>query len=126
MKFSKLLLWVNCAVFGLYGLAFIFWPQVMSLWVVGVAPAAGSATIDVRATYGGMMLGLGLLFGLLALSTKTVQAGLQGLFIILVLMAASRGLGMWLDGGANTMMLTFLLAEVATAALAVFALRKIK
>lgn len=126
MKFAKAFLWINCAVFGLYAICFIFWPQTISMVVVDSAPELGPAMTDMRATYGGMMLGLALLFGLLAREAKTLKVGLQGVIIVLALMAASRGLGMVIDNDTNTMMVAFLIAEAIGVAVGVLALNRLK
>ena len=126
MKFARVFLWINCAVFGLYAIGFVFWPQAMSLALVDSAPELGPAMTDMRATYGGMMLGMALLFGLLAREEQTLKVGHQGVIIVLALMAASRGLGMVIDHDTNTMMIAFLIAEAIGVAIGVFALNRLK
>ncbi len=63
-------------LFILFGAGFIAAPNALSLLLTGAAPGTPSAVTDMRATYGGTALGLGLFFGLCARNRVTLRAGL--------------------------------------------------
>ena len=114
MLYMKILLWANALVFALYGIAFIFSPEAMSQWSVETVPATASALVDVRATYGGMMVAVGVIFGILAASETTLRVGVWGVFWMMLLMAGSRAYGIIIDGAVNNIIYIYLIAEVLT------------
>ena len=73
-----------------------------------------------RATYGGMSIAFGLTILLLGLRAATVSLALLIIAIVLLAMAATRLLGMALDGSPNGIMLLYLVLEIAGAGLALF------
>jgi len=79
---------------------------------------------DMRATYGGMALGLAFIFGLSAKREESLRLGVQGVLAAMVALAATRMFGMLLDGAPNIFMFVLLLAEVLMAILALLALRQ--
>ena len=124
MKFGRTLVWVNCWLFVGFGLGFVFAPDTLATLITGAAPATPSAMTDMRATYGGMALGLALIFGLCARNEGSVRLGVQGVLAVMVALAVARTLGILLDGAPNTFMFVLLLAEIVMAFLASFALRQ--
>ena len=124
MKFGSTLVWVNCWLFVGFGLGFVFAPDTLATLITGAAPATPSAMTDMRATYGGMALGLALIFGLCARNEGSVRLGVQGVLAVMVALAVARTLGILLDGAPNTFMFVLLLAEIVMAFLASFALRQ--
>lgn len=124
MKFAKTLVWINCWLFVAFGLGFILAPQPLAALLTGATPATASAMIDMRATYGGMALGLAVIFGLCARNEVHVQLGLQGIIAVMGGLAVARMLGMFLDGEPNLFMFLLLAAEVVMGALALVALRR--
>ena len=124
MKFGRTLVWVNCWLFVGFGLGFVFAPDTLATLITGAAPATPSAMTDMRATYGGMALGLALIFGLCARNEGSVRLGVQGVLAVMVALAVARTLGILLDGASNTFMFVLLLAEIVMAFLASFALRQ--
>jgi len=124
MKFAKYLVWVNCALFVAFGLGFTFAPTVLASIVTGSEPASPSAVIDMRATYGGMALGLASLFWLCAKDPQTVYIGVRGVLGVMIFLSLSRLFGIIIDGSANTFMYLLLGAEVVMAILAAAALRQ--
>ena len=73
----------------------------MSQLVTGAAPSAGPALTDMRATYGGMSIGLGVLFALAARSSAGQRLGLAGVLAVMLGMATTRALGIVFDGDPN-------------------------
>ncbi len=123
MTFGRPLVWVNCGLFALFGLGFALVPDDLAILITGAAPATASAVTDMRATYGGMALGLGCIFGVCARRPDYVRVGVQGVLVVMAALAAARVLGIMVDGAPNAFMLVFLGAEIAMAGLAAAALR---
>jgi hypothetical protein len=124
MKFGSTLVWINCWLFVGFGLGFVFAPEALAALITGAAPATPSAITDMRATYGGMALGLAVIFGLCARNDASVRLGVQGVLAVMVALAFARALGILLDGGPNMFILVLLVAETAMAILAFAALRQ--
>ena len=124
MNFKTTLIWINALVFIAYGLGFVFFPSTLGLLVTGSAPSTSSGVIDMRATYGGMTLGLGVLFGLLARDPRTVRLGVWGIIVVMICIAGGRVFGMIQDGTPNSIMYIYLAAEILMVILASWALRQ--
>ena len=123
MTFERFVIYLAAGFFLLYGLAFTLAPVAMSTLVTGSAPAGVSAMVDFRATYGGMTIAVGLaLFYLHAI--KQNRACLVIVMIVLLSMAASRTLGLIVDGSGNVFMYLYLVLEVLGSALAGIAMRR--
>lgn len=124
MNFKTTLIWINALFFIAYGLGFLFFPETLGLLVTGSAPSTSSGIIDMRATYGGMTLGLGVLFGLSARDPRTVWLGVWGIIVVMICMAGARLFGMMQDGTPNSIMYIYFAVEVMIAVLAFWALRR--
>lgn len=123
MSFPKVLLWVSCGLFVAFGLGFILVPDFISMFVTGSAPGTSSAMIDMRATYGGMALGIGLFFGLCAYRPGSVRLGLIASLLVMVSIAGGRLFGMIADGSPNLFMWVLLASELLFTILLLFALK---
>lgn len=123
MAFARTTVWMNSALFVGFGLGFALAPESLAVLITGAAPATPSATTDMRATYGGMALGLAFIFGSCARAEGHVRLGVQGVLAVMVALAAARVVGMLLDGAPNAFMFLLLSAEIAMAILALLALR---
>ena len=64
MRFPVVLLWINAALFVVFGAVFIIAPALLSQVITGATPGTTNALIDMRATYGGMALGIGLFWAI--------------------------------------------------------------
>ena len=126
MRIGKTLLWINCCLFVGFGLGFVLAPTVLATLVTGSAPATPSAITDMRATYGGMALGLAYIFRLCAGREEYVRLGLRGILAVMVALAAARLLGIVLDGAPNIFIFILLLAEVAMVVASLAALAKVR
>lgn len=124
MNFKTILIWINALVFIAYGLGFVFFPETLGLLITGSAPTTSSGLIDMRATYGGMTLGVGVLFGLSAGDPRTVQIGVWGIIVVMMCMAGARLFGMIQDGTPNSIMYIYFAVEITMAILASWALRR--
>lgn len=110
MTFPIRLLWINALLFILFGAGFIAAPNALSLFLTGAAPGTPSALTDMRATYGGMALGAGLLASLLVLS------GIAG----------GRLVGILIDGSPNPFIIALFAAELLFAALFTITLKRVQ
>ncbi|MDD9892462.1 MAG: DUF4345 domain-containing protein [Gammaproteobacteria bacterium] len=117
MDYHSILLWLNAVVFGVYGIAFIFWPNAMAKGTTGAAPGNDASRTDARSTYGGCMTALGIWFGWAAATQTAVTAALVLVFLVMVCMAAGRVWGMVNDGNSNSYIKLALGAEILMAAL---------
>lgn len=123
MGLGKTLLWINCALFMIFGLGFVVSPRPLAELITGTLPQAANAVTDLRAMYGGMLLGIGVFFGVCAGRPAWVRPGLLALVLLLASVAGGRIVGMAMDGTPNGFMYLLLAAELAVASLALVALR---
>ena len=124
MRFPTILLWINAALFLVFGAGFIVAPGFLAQLITGATPSTTSALIDLRATYGGMALGLGLFWGFCARRQRTVRIGLMASLLVLLGIALGRLIGMVVDGSPNTFMFALLAAELLFIGLIAVALRR--
>ncbi|WP_299010589.1 DUF4345 domain-containing protein [uncultured Shewanella sp.] len=122
MKFQLILIWVNSLFFTLYGLGFIFLPNTLFSFITDSQLTSPSALIDIRATFGGMSLGLGIVLALFTLTPSNHRLGLWAILVIMLGMACSRSLGLLQENSANNMMFIYLVCEMIVALLALIAL----
>lgn len=125
MKFATNLLRINSVLFVVFGACFIVAPVFFAQALTGSEPWTSSALTDMRATYGGMGLGIGLLFWFLARQRETIIAGLAGTALVLGAIALGRGVGFVTDGAPNAFMLAMFCMEILFAVLSVSALKQI-
>ena len=123
-RWILLLLWFSAIVFALIGVYFLAAPE-RAAASLGIALNDATARTDVRATYGGMVLGTALFFGWCALATARYQAGLVCLVLIYGGLALGRGLAIAVGQRPATMMWVFLLIEVVVALASVGLLRSL-
>jgi len=112
----KIFIRINSIVFLLYGLAFILFPEVLSFFITEAKPTSKSALIDMRATYGGMSFGFGLLLEYMLRDRKFLRIAVLAIVLIVGGMALGRTFGMLLDGTPNRMMYIFLCIEIIVVA----------
>ena len=115
---DKLLVYAVGLFFLAYGVAFTLLPLEMAQFVTGAAPATASGVIDMRATYGGMSVAVGILLIVLGGRAEWGSRGLLASAIVLRGMAGGRVIGMVLDGSPNMLMYLYLAGELMFAALA--------
>ncbi len=113
----KVFLWINAVVFLIYGLCFIALPEMMSQLVTGTVPDTTSGLTDMRATYGGMSLGFGVLLAYAAQSSHLKRFGVLCVVFIMMGMTIARTLGMLIDGSPNENMYIYLALELLVSGL---------
>jgi len=91
-----------CAFLLLFGIGFAFFPEFLAPIVTGAEPASPSVLINMRATYGGMALGLAYLFWLCRKGTFAVQIGVRGVFWVMIFLSLFRLFGIIVDGSRKT------------------------
>lgn len=124
MKQERILLRLVAAVFFAFGIAFMALPATLFPLTTETSLPSGPATIDVRATYGGLSLAVGILLSLLVGKPALIRLGLLAVAVLLLCMASGRLLGIFLDGDANVTMYLYLVLEVVTAAVALVFLKR--
>jgi hypothetical protein len=125
MKFATNLLRVNAVLFIVFGICFIVAPVFFAEALTGSEPWTASAMIDMRATYGGMGLGIGLVFWFLARQRETVVPGLGATLLVLGATAMARVVGFFVDGSPNAFMLVLFGAEILFVVLSASALKRV-
>lgn len=120
---SKFLVNLTAAVFVLYGIGFALSPKAMSELVTGGSPMTASGMIDLRSTYGGLSLAVGVCLFFLARSQGLLPLGLRAVAIIMGAMASTRVIGFVVDGPPDSMMWTFLAAEITALSLSMWQIR---
>ena len=101
----------------MFGIGFMLFPTVLSELITEASPTTPAGVIDMRATYGGVSAGLGLLLLFLDNALVLIQAKLLGIMFVVGGMALGRFIGMLIDGSPNMMMYAFLLLEIVVIAL---------
>lgn len=115
---SKLLVYATAVFFIVYGGLFLLLPTGMAYWITGAELNTASAVIDVRATYGGAQLAVGLMMLLVVKLKDDVDLGLIFVAVVLLAMAFGRLVGLGNDGEANLVMYLYLVGELLFGALA--------
>ena len=124
MIIDRFLIRITAWVFALYGLGFVVAPAQLSQWVSATAPTTAIALTDMRATYGGMSLAVGMVLYVLASSPQTVRLGLQAVMIFMLAMAGGRIVGLVSDASASAIMFIYLALEIIVAVVASILLRR--
>ena len=122
MSMEMIVVRLNAVVFLLYGIGFLILPEALSLFVTDTAPRTVSGVVDMRATYGGMSVAVGVLLLVLASGYETVRKGLVGVLLLMLGMAGGRILGMVVDGAGNPVMGGYLVLELIMAVIALWLL----
>jgi len=117
LKLAKFILWLNSGLFLLFGLGFLFLPAYLSALLTDAVPGTISGLIDMRAVYGGMSLGVAIIFALLA-KAQHFRLGAQSILAVMLAFAISRMIGIAIDGMPNLIILIILGTELLMALLA--------
>ena len=124
MNIEKFLVQFTAIFFLAYGLMFSIYPGSLSNLVTGSVPSTTSGLIDMRATYGGMSIAVGILMWILAKNQITLRLGLLSVILVLLGMATARTLGIITDGTPNNLMYIYLAAEVIPSIIAIVLYRR--
>ena len=125
MTFAVVLLGLSSLAFAGFGVGFVAAPQQLAEFFTDGAPIVPSAVTDMRATYGGLSLGLALFFGLCAARRQWIRPGLLAALLAVAGIGAARVIGMIADGDPNAFMFVFLATEIVSVGLIGFALRRL-
>ncbi len=126
MMLARLVLVINAAAFALFGAAFAVLPNAVAHLVTGSVFPSPSAVTDARAIYGGMALGVASCFWLASRGSRDVQrVGLLGSALTFGFIAASRLVGIAVDGAGNSMMYVLLASEILGTLLSVWAINSL-
>ncbi|NOH63489.1 DUF4345 domain-containing protein [Vibrio sp. RE88] len=117
---SKGLILLTSAVFFFYGLAFAIAPSSMLNHATGGYATSASMLADIRATYGGMSVGVALILFLLSQKPSTLTIGLLAVIFVNASMATGRIIGLVSDGETNSTMYFYLMLEVGVSLLALY------
>lgn len=118
---EKIVVFLTAYSFILYGLLFALAPLTMAALTIELNPTSTSAMIDLRSTYGGTNLAIGL-FMLFLQHNNQVRACLWLVIIVLLSMAITRTLGLFLHGAGNAFIYLMLFLELLGSVLAAAAL----
>jgi hypothetical protein len=124
MKLARLLLWANAACFLIFGASFLIAPAAMAHLLTGATPASPITLIDIRATYGGMALGIGIFFAFCARRLPTVRIGLVASLLVASGIVFGRLAGIVVDGSPNAAMIALLAGDSLFIVLFAIALRR--
>lgn len=116
-KLPAVLVWATALINIAIGVFFLVAPD-RAAATVGLTLTDPVARVDVRATYGGMVLGIGVLFAVLAQHAEWVRPGLWGVALVCGGLASGRILGILAGGGTVPMMWGFLALELTVTAMA--------
>jgi hypothetical protein len=125
MKLARILLWINAACFLIFGTAFLIAPAGMTNLLSGTTPSAPNVLIDIRATYGGMALGIGLAFAFCARRPATVRIGLIASLCVASGIVCGRLIGILVDGSPNAAMIALLVGDSLFIVLFAIVLRRL-
>ena len=110
---SKIFVLGTAAIFLVYGLLFFVVPLEAFQFVVDGTVTSSSAITDLRATYGGMSVGVGIILTMLGMNQQTLKMGLIAVLVLMLGMAFGRLVGIILDGDTNNYMYIYLALEIA-------------
>ena len=119
---DKLVIFLTAYSFLVYGLAFALLPLTMAQLTIELSPVNASTFVDIRATYGGTNMAVGL-FMLYLAHSKQRKACLVFIVVVLLVMAITRTLGLLLHDNENAFMYVMLVLELLGSALAAAILR---
>ena len=123
MKPARMLLFACALIFVVAGAAFLVAPEQFGKVIELSAPTAMART-DVRATYGGLELGIGIFLIICAARSEWIRAGLWALGLATGGFATGRLTGILVEGTASRLMLICLVTEIIVTFLSILLLRR--
>lgn len=97
MKLARIYLLIGAVVFFVFGVLYLFVPEVFTDGT-GFGTLKPEAVTDVRATYGGFQLGVGLYLLWAARDRSRYRAGVLLVAVLFSFIAGSRAYGLIVDG----------------------------
>jgi nitrate reductase gamma subunit len=123
MTMARGFLWAVAAVFIAFGLWGLLSPEAM-VKEFGVSLGGADGTTMIRASYGGFLIGEGLLFAWCAFAQDRLRFGLVAVALLTTPILLSRLLGIAIDGASSTYHQAYVVIELIGVGLALFFLRK--
>lgn len=124
MQLAKFSIFITVLIYLIIGIWCLFAPIQTSSGIEISLPTT-TAIIDFRATYGGLLVGIGIFF-IVCLKDTYVRLGLILQALTLGGFAFGRVVGLVLDGIPNPIIIYFLIAEIGGVILAMFAMRSLR
>jgi hypothetical protein len=124
MGFARAYLYFVAAMGIFFGFWYLFAPAGLTD-PTGFGPLAPNALTDVRATYGGFQIGLGLFTFWAAADPARVRTGLLLQALTIGAIGSCRLVGFAIDGAPNGFLISAIVSEVTLTAIALIALRRI-
>jgi Domain of unknown function (DUF4345) len=121
---ARRFLWAVTAFFIAFGLWGLISPAGM-VEKFGISLSNPDAATMIRASYGGFLIGEGLLFAWCALSPDRLRFGLTSVAILTTPILLSRLFGMAIDGASSPYHKAYLAIELTSVCLALTFLRKV-
>jgi Domain of unknown function (DUF4345) len=115
---TRIFLGVSALVWLPYGLYCFLSPEFLA-GAVGIVASTATASTELRAMYGGLQMGIGMLAGAALLAPSLRRPALLALAFLCTGLATTRALGVALDGGLSSYTVTGLAFEIVSASLAV-------
>ncbi|MEQ9262234.1 MAG: DUF4345 family protein [Owenweeksia sp.] len=126
MREAYYLIIVNSVLFILFGLGFICFPEEASLLVTDTLPDTPSGMIEMRANYGGVSLGLGLLLAFCARTKKAIVWAAWAVIFVVGGMSIGRFIGIMAEQAGNTIVYFLFIVELYLISATLLALIRIK
>lgn len=122
MIFARIVLVISAGIFGWFGVLTLVSPARMA-GMVEFGLQSATASVELRAMYGGLCVGIALFLLLAAWRAELAAAGLWAAALMLLGLGAGRLAGLLLTPGARPVMWIALAVELVGGAMAVLALR---
>jgi hypothetical protein len=122
--FARVVLLISAGIFGYFGALTLWSPSRMAA-MVDFALTTPTASVELRAMYGGLGIGIALFLLLAAFRSELAPAGLWATALMLGGLGAGRLAGLLLTPGARPVMWIALAVEVVGGVMALLALRSL-
>jgi hypothetical protein len=120
---TRIFLWATAAVFIAFGLWGLISPVEM-VKSFGISLGGPDGQTMIRASYGGFLIGEGLLFAWCALSPERQRFGLVSVFLLTAPILTSRLIGMAVDGATSPYHIAYVGIELIGVTVALVLLRR--
>lgn len=117
MTTRVVLLGLNALMYIAFGLGFIFAPATVTPMFLGVAAPAGDLLVDMRATYGGLSLAIGLFMAYCLYRREHLYQGVLVSFLVYIALLAARGIAIAAEASVGQPMYQSLIFELVLAVL---------
>lgn len=112
MTARSVILGLNALMFIVFGLGFIFAPAAVTPMFLGVAAPDGDLLVDMRATYGGLSLAVGLYMAFCTLCRPHLYLGLMLSLLIYGALLVARGIAILAEASVGQAMYQSLVLEL--------------